>query len=528
MININEVVRKAYRNMLLEDDFLPPEKMQVLIRNDFETACWSFKPPHAIFVGDKILEKVPATNMVDSQKVNHYVESYLFHEMGHAKYTERDFKAINAALSKEKIPFSLFNLFEDARIEHLIRGETGRAFKWSELENIEAPKSAVGLYFNLIQDEAGAFENEVLVQYLAKVKSENATLPDSKLKEEDVDDVARFYNRSLGCKNSWELIPLMVEWMKRFPETESEAKDLAEQKGGEGQPKEGDGNAGGQKPKPVRGLTELLEGMALQNDDKAFEAAMANSKDISDKKEKIEAKCEPGERELNSMSLDDYTNLDFSRFGQSHEASEELANKLLPKFEKLFESKSQKINTVAPAKRLNTRGLVADSDKIYRAKKEVASAKKNICVVIDCSGSMNGEPMNGAATLVLILSRLAQKNKLDGHVTLSCTSGYQTFALPMSKQAINEHFTVCGGEGLSETFRRIKPLMKKADWNFVITDGNICDEPIDKRLLNKEGIQTMGIYVGDPTRCKLSEWFDKGCARDSLSGLVDELVRKIK
>ncbi len=67
------------------------EKVNVEISVDIETACWSFIPPHRIVVGDE---------KHNSKSSENYIHSLLWHELSHAKWTERDFKKINIELNK--------------------------------------------------------------------------------------------------------------------------------------------------------------------------------------------------------------------------------------------------------------------------------------------------------------------------------------------------------------------------------------------------------------------------------------------
>ncbi len=117
---IKEILRKEKINAFFMN-FLPSEKVNIEISADIETACWSFIPPHRIVVGNE---------KHHSKRSENYIQSLLLHELSHAKWTERDFKKINIELNKRGIPFKLYNLFEDARIEYLFREETGKKFNW--------------------------------------------------------------------------------------------------------------------------------------------------------------------------------------------------------------------------------------------------------------------------------------------------------------------------------------------------------------------------------------------------------------
>lgn len=129
--------------------FLPSEKVNIEISVDVETACWSFIPPHRIVVG----------NVHNSKRSEGYIQSLLWHELSHAKWTERDYKKKSKALMDKRVPFKLYNLFEDARIEHLFREETNKKFNWiKDIPNKEAT-TPVEIFYSFVNNE-GVYEKE--------------------------------------------------------------------------------------------------------------------------------------------------------------------------------------------------------------------------------------------------------------------------------------------------------------------------------------------------------------------------------
>ena len=132
--------------------FLPSERVNIEISADVETACWSFIPPHRIVVGNE---------KNHSNRSDNFIQSLLWHELSHAKWTERDFVKINEELRNKKVPFKLYNLFEDARIEHLFREETGKKFNWiKDIPNKEATTlTPIEIFYSLVNNE-GVYEKE--------------------------------------------------------------------------------------------------------------------------------------------------------------------------------------------------------------------------------------------------------------------------------------------------------------------------------------------------------------------------------
>ena len=91
------------------------------------TACWSNRGAcHDIRINEEIVSLISEPAMlakrIHGRQEARYVKSVLDHEVAHGLYTSRDFKGINDLCKKFDISFHLVNLFEDARIEALMRG----------------------------------------------------------------------------------------------------------------------------------------------------------------------------------------------------------------------------------------------------------------------------------------------------------------------------------------------------------------------------------------------------------------------
>lgn len=146
---IKEILKKAKTDAFFMD-MLPKEQVNIEISAAVETACWSFIPPHRIVVGNE---------KNHSNRSDNFIQSLLWHELSHAKWTERDFEKINEELRDKKVPFKLYNLFEDARIEHLFREETGKKFNWiKDIPNKEV-LTPVEMFYSFVNNE-GVYEKE--------------------------------------------------------------------------------------------------------------------------------------------------------------------------------------------------------------------------------------------------------------------------------------------------------------------------------------------------------------------------------
>jgi len=497
---LQEIVRGFYHDMLMEDDFLD-EKMPYSIKitshpTIIETACWSVKDSkHTIFIGEKILDKVDA----ERDDIHHYIGSYLYHEVAHSLWTERDLQAINNALQSEGVPFRVHNLFEDALIEERMRQKSKRNFRWLDFESIEGlacNKDPLSKYFILLQSE-----------YPKMDADEQKRL----CEEYEIDErIVDYYLETLKAKNSWEVIEVIKKWKEEFPfPQKDELEDLLNEMGfGENE--------------------DLSASQLLQENEQFSEEVKQASKGVAGSDAGDDSTQGKGAEIDNDGEYDhEHSSVNFGRDVSYCSIDHNAVRSLTAICEKIFSTKSKKVPTRKPSKRLNIKGIIRDTEHIYKKRELSFKQKKKFNFVIDCSGSMYGSYMDGSATLVAIFSRLAQKGLLDGKVILSSSWGYQTLNIPLKDETIESHFVASGGEGFRDTFSCTEEILAQADINFVLTDGAISDGPLNKRELTQKGIKTFGLYVGDPETCDLSRWFNKSIAREKLSELVDTLVRTI-
>lgn len=493
---IIQLIKEEHINMVVED-LIPDEPIHISIKRNFNTACWSFNEKsnkHSIYVGDKILEKVVSKG---KKGIEYYATSYLHHEMSHALHTLRDLKLVNNWLNKEKIPFSLFNLFEDARIEYLWRVKTDRMFNWADYENLPE-----------VSDEANATSLMfVYIQKEGKIRSDI----------EKMQRVKEYYSEILDCEETIELFPILKRWIEEFPETKDDLDQLAK-----------DGfMSDDSNPLSSGDLKTTLE---MQSNENAAEQMDKDSEDIiGDSPYKDEDKDVEIE-ELTEIEYDYSTNKSDVLFDKyySLDYDKKAGDKLIPVMKRIFKDKTTKISQSNATNRINTRNFTNSRfDKLYKKKIVKSKGKKKINLMIDCSGSMSGSPIKNARTFCYMLNEFAKRNFIEGYVILTGAEGniHQclTRKFPIDTNDINHIIANGSAEGLKGTIDKTKKLIKNSDWTFVITDGKIGDNAVDTK-----GLPLFGMYVGNPNSCNLSKWFSKYIARDTLDELVQVLVNKIR
>ena len=119
-----------------------PWKFRFHIDNTISTACWHFDSKsneHNINIGSKLVDNIANTKTKNSDelKVSLYKE-VIKHEIGHACFSCRDAYIVNQ-LKINSIPFDLYNLLEDCRIEFLTVNTFPRCgrFYWHRYVDVE-------------------------------------------------------------------------------------------------------------------------------------------------------------------------------------------------------------------------------------------------------------------------------------------------------------------------------------------------------------------------------------------------------
>ncbi|GAB1537143.1 hypothetical protein ADMFC3_27740 [Geovibrio sp. ADMFC3] len=474
MINI---VKSIWREILFED-MLALEKYSVGVHPSHKTAFWSwaFKPApgeHKIFVGANV------SRLALFAKQEQLVRAMLYHEISHSLWTEKDIEGTDKWCKTNDVPFRLYNLFEDVRIEEKFRRIFNKDFEWECcLQKGDLHVSPENILY--------------LLKYYGGDRGKLVELRKGTLVELDLEeDVSGYFARIIACKTSEELRPVLLDWCKEFPDSrdhfqpdEQQSEDILSSK-----------------------EAERME----QESQNIFEAP--ESDDIGD------------DIALTSFSVGKIMS-DRNRGGAA-----DGYEKYVPLIAKLFQERKGYLSTESSQKRLSLRGLNGTSDKLYRKKIIKKPDKKTINLIVDTSGSMGGTPIANARAFALILNALANSGKIEGQLILTQVQGTkgvtETVKFPVSEEKILSIPANGSAENIAGTINLTKPLLKRADYNFFFTDGDICDEPVDKKRLASEGIYTFGLYVGTKN-VNLERWFDRTIIKSSLKELIDELLRRIR
>ena len=193
---------------------------------------------------------------------------------------------------------------------------------------------------------------------------------------------------------------------------------------------------------------------------------------------------------------------------------------------KMFTGKTRLVSTTVPSKKMSVKHL-ARGELRYVRKEEFARGKMFIDMVVDCSGSMGGDPVQGARTLIAALSQLATKNLVEGRIVFSSREGWMACKLPMKMEQIQTIRAFSGEEGLKRALYDNAMKLRAADAVFVFTDAQITDAVFSKAELAARKVEPMGLYVGsNSAEPAMRTHFDKYLIRPNVKELAVGMAQR--
>jgi hypothetical protein len=461
------------------------------------------------------------------------------HEGAHSLFTTRDNKLLGDLQAKWKVPFHLWNLFEDSRIEANWRKKFGRRFKWLRYlltvdeepvipapipapETKEEPKpiSAIRLYLDCIRMENSPTK---LNAWVEKDKDPEILFEGKGKRRYRRRNLVRWYYRQAIRKHKTEnLLSLIASWIKTFPETSGEGEGVIlildmpnpEKKEGEGaeaaMPKEAE-DADGSKHKPIH-VTIKLSGSGGGSEDSSETPMPAKVKYVDDKESK---KVEIPVSKF--FSKNPVREMNFKR-----------GENLIRLFEKFLEGGEGIVTSRNPTGRIDMRRFLRGAEDIYLRKGDDPYGVKKISFILDCSGSMSHAIEDGVY-LAFVLNELVRRRKIECQKMIVCGGSNQAVPMPFNPEILRHLMAPGSIEGFAHAMREHEKDLLASDLTIFFTDGDITDEHIKKADWHRKGVYTIGLFVGDPSRsAALHTWFDSVLVRNSIESVADSLIQLIK
>jgi len=520
-------------------NIVPKNPILINIKKDFETACWSFKNnTHTIYIGDK-LEK----DLLRKSNLKEKIFAYLYHELGHANFTIRDFAYVNKELKREKISFQLFNLFEDARIEHLSRTNFGYSFNWTDFEELKEDSN----------------NETILMTFFKIIQTENKKFFDTPYYEE----AKKFYNKTISCGSFEELLEILKDFVNKYGNDikndlkelnqnftlETRLGELIANQNEETLDEEGNISCGDLELSALCEEDEEIRNEMNNNCENIIQNSIDNVKELQESFD-----SERGVKYLKDIESSDTSTLEFSTSKDLFDLSQKpkklnkkeknILDRILIDLEKMFINKDiTKINSKTSSNQFNIKNVIRHKAgdfnvPIYKksVEEEDENKDKKIALILDLSGSMNGVPHKNQRILTVALNRLAIKKCIQGYIIGSKIGRKDLVHCQIVKLPSSEDFLLTskadgGGEGIGYSIKKAMPYLKNCDHIFIFTDGQIHDLDLKFIKTNERDIydKTIGIYVGEREHSneRFKEWFKNTIIEDDLLKTISKMSKII-
>jgi len=487
-------------NNLLKKDILKPEPYRFFLKKDFDTASWSYRPPHYLIFGFDIFKHAKELNVNDMSLFFH---SFVYHELAHSIYTDYRVSKIVRILDEKNLPFSVFNLFEDARIESKLSENTSIKFNWTKYMPEFKPYEPLELFYWCIENEGDKDKFNKLKNSLhVELNNKSAR-------------VWKFYEKCIYAEDTFQIINIVEEWIKEIKDEDNSSL-----------------------PQLFSGEIKAMNfSDSIVNDIKnAFEVKTISMRQLKES-QNDKARTLGAQTIENLYAIKNFTSTNLLSDKVLRDGFDKnTLHKLMHEIKKLFVQDRRYNKTSVPSKKLNIRNILLKTPSAYKRRKNLNTHKKKISIVLDLSGSMNGV-LEEMLVLVEMVNILAKRDLVSGNLILCISkvyeeAQYQTFKFPLKPSVINHIDSHEGSEGISYTMKKLAPLLKPCDGVFVFTDGIFADDPLDRDFFYKHNITLFGIYLSNNksmySHHDLDQYFDKAIVNDDVFEIVRELVRIVK
>jgi len=545
-ISIEKTIKESFNNFLFENLSFFSNKYKIMVGNNqySSTAYYYYEPPHNIVIGKKILENIKK----ETDNEEHYINSFLFHEISHSFWSP-PIKRVNNLLNPLKIPFEIYNLFEDARIEEKFRKTFKRDFLWNDYENFNSKDitpTDLFFYFIFTENEKYKLDNTKEKKLLSKTDIEKK----EDLSDDDIEKrintnknfkkVKEYYLKTINLEikdNYLELFKLIKNFYNEFK------KELP-------------------KDKNKLNLSSFSNEFIVSDEMGYGEGTISDLKNNvkviitnENNDKKIDKKIDENHQlnlEANDIPYDDLKNYDIFfntnvNFVNKHLKLIEKKSQIIlnnKRLKRLFKKKETIELKERYSKKMSINKLILEEDKIYKHKTIVqkggrSTKAKKISIIVDTSGSMHSIA-NEVSTILYIFNKLAQKKLIELNIILSGSKNnfLVNYLLPIPiKDTIIASIKYIGAhEGFSKTFKEHQNLLRKSHYIFILTDGLITDNPLNKKELNSLGIYTRAIYIqneklrmyASKIEESLNKYFDEFILKENIEEIFNEIIIRFK
>jgi len=522
-LTLHKAVRSAHRSVngrttktrkggiLWRARMILSEPFRTKVEDGSGTACWSFKAGanHITFFAG--VETMLCKVWKNPKALAHAIKQIYRHEIGHALYSPRG-KKFFAEVKKEGLPFRLWNLFEDCRIEFKLWDDFKDLglFYWHKYietgKEITCPTNAL---LELKMRDSGArvsrsktLKVERFFPAMDKIKFD--------LKGKNYawhrKTICGFYSRAVCLLDSDHagMIKLLNEWVKIYG---------AEVEGGSGfsedAPFTEDEITG--EPEDYEDGEPADDGRPVAEDTDKTDKVGSVGKDAAEVSEGLENfKVYPFVEPLDKVT------------------SQRLFSQLLPIIKRARLSPDE----IGRRGKLYLKRAMVGLADCFRSSVP-SEGKRKIYLLIDMSGSMGADYRNGLGQIAASFAKLRDAGLVDLKVYLTKGNHAGKVRLANLSKAKPDAFLMLRPDGGSEMIKdaldKTKLDLIDADACFILTDGDIVDEPVEPNFWRSQGVDLVGVCVGstEPDIRAKRYHMDKHFARSFISEAPSQLARRM-
>lgn len=495
----------------------PKERFHLRYEEGSGTASWkigkhsSGDPLHEITFYSELEQMFDAEAMNDTLKMQG-CKNVFRHELGHALFTPRDPKNL-IKLKEEGIPFPLYNLFEDCRIEYKLvqNWKDYGLFYWHKFqrgfEKLEKPIEAL---YHLKLSEAGS--RVARSKTLKTLRFLPLGLCSPEIKKERK-RICYFYDSIIRIEDDDfnGMLRLMRQWISIY---------------------------GDEMPKTPSG--GILEGSI--NEDSLEEASEGSgaseaSKGSPDPKEDVSRSGGEHERIEKSGSKKAE---DLSDFHVKSRASDMAKREALHKASLLKPIiKKAKLKPREAGRRGKFhvgRALQGLADAFLRS--SPSNGKRDVYLLLDMSGSMNYLWDAGMASLASAFFHLRDQDLINLKAFICKGDSGKAILADISRSPADLPLKLepnGSEEMIKDALDKTSAHLISSDVCFILTDADIVDEPVDPNFWRRKGVDLVGCVahpeilesdrITEFLRQRMSEHFSRSFIESSSFALGRRMLR---
>ena len=468
----------------------------IAINDKIPTACWSWENigkrskcmGHKIQIGTRLNKVCNADTASNERKFKKFVEAVIRHETEHGIQTVRDTKPLTDMLARNKLPFRLWNLFEDCRIEYAsaTRTDGDGAFRWTNYQDVQTSYSiASSLLWAVKTNEAGI--KKQASAYVPEWSGATEMMYHGKSKKVRL-IVLEFYRRIIACTDSLALLPILLDWVDLF---------------------------GAEAPREIG--DNMINGNEDPNADEASGSDLLN--DNSDMKHGEELPANEWDTKNNAIN--------HQQINRIANAVKTIINKAQVELGRLSSN----------GRKLHAQSAMQGSDKPFLNRKK-KNGKRSVCLIVDQSASMQyAWAVDGGKEFVIAFKELADRNLIDVEILLSRIKGFSTHSHRVSKRAtkewINSLYPSGGAEGIMSCMKRFLGIIKQSTTTVIFTDSRLRDNDIDTQKYRNMGINAIATFIETDAseiqsgRERMNKHFGRSVIASDPVELAQRLIREI-